>query len=260
MKKLFQITLLIVLCTYLTGCEKKTEANALLDSTSTIPSTIIPTETASPTTEMLSSLPPDRLSSLNGEYDTLLALSTEDYQEKSLQDFNATVKAKIDGDADILNSFNNLMNDITPSDDAYSFVCETLNRSISEIISPQLGDVIAISQYLKRNEGIYNENDGEVFYSFMFTALYSVEYRIIDAANISVGERDKLIMTYHINFQEAVDKMDREQLKAANIQSELQAIANNLATELSTNILVFENAIIHSIELLDEGKDYRVKQ
>lgn len=196
-------------------------------------------------------------SSITASNDKVLSLQTEGYQNLSLKDFNAAVKETIDTDADFLSDFSALMERITPEDNAYSFVYETLNHSIDEVISPQMGQPIAFSRYLKAFGDEYTTESNETFHSFMFTSLYTVEYRITDEAALTVQERDELLAAFQTKLQNAVNDMSREQLTADGIKVELQKIADNLCAKLSTNILVFENAEIQSIEIHDGGQDYQ---
>lgn len=196
-------------------------------------------------------------STLPDTYDVILALRTEGYQNLSVKDFNAIVKAEIDKDIGFLSTFSELMGNLTPEDSEYQFVNETLNYSISEIISPQIGDTISISRYIKNYSGEYTGGDNETFYNFMFIALYSVEYRVTDEANLTVGERDELLRAYQTELQNAVSGMDKEQLIDSGYKIELQKIADDLANDLSTDTLIFENAEIHSIEILDGEQEYQ---
>ena len=91
----------------------------------------------------------------------------------------------------------------------------------------------------------------------MFIALYSVEYRVTDEANLTVGERDELLRAYQTELQNAVSGMDKEQLIDSGYKIELQKIADDLANDLSTDTLIFENAEIHSIEILDGEQEYQ---
>ena len=121
-----------------------------------------------------------------------------------------------------------------------------------------MGDPISQSQYLKKNEGAYAGGVGETFYHFMFTALYSVEYRVIDNVDLTVQERDDLLAQYHTELQNAISEMSRESLTAQDIKGNLQMIAKELTKECSTDCLIFENAEIQSIEILDENQEYRL--
>jgi hypothetical protein len=237
-QKLIQaFTVLTVLCVFLTGCEGNPASS----------------DSSSPTTSP--SLLTNTYSVPESDYDAILGLATEGYKSLSLKDFNTAVKAEIDKDAGFLSTFSDLMDNLNPGDSEYRFVYETLNHSISEIIFPQIGEDISLSEYLKKTGGAYNGNDGETY--FMFTALYSVQYRVIDEANLSVGERDKLLSAYHTGFQDAINDMEREQLMAGDIRFLLQKTADDLATELSINTLIFENAEISSIEIHYGGQEYQ---
>lgn len=187
----------------------------------------------------------------------VLSLQTEGYQNLSLKDFNAAVKEAIDKDKGFLIAFSELMEGVTPEDSAYFFVYETLNYSINEVISPQMGQPVALSHYLKEFEDEYTTESGETFYSFMFTALCSVEYRVTDEAGLTVKERDELLTAFQIKLQNSISDMNREQLMAEGVKVALQKIADNLCAELSTKVLVFENAKIQSIEIHDEGQEYQ---
>lgn len=240
MKKLIQaLAALTVLCICFTGCAEKPSSS---DS---------PSPTTSP------SLSATISSILASDYDTVLALKTEGYQSLSLQDFNAAVKEAIDKDTDFLSTFSTLMESITPNDEDYQFIFETLDYSISETILPQISQPVAISRYLKKHEDEYTVESGESFYSFIFTALYSVEYRVTDEAGLTVQERDELLNEFHTELQNAVSERSKEQLTAGGIKAELQKIADGLCTKLSTNTLVFENAKIQSIEILDGTQEYQ---
>lgn len=232
------ITALLVLCVCLIGCTKN-------PATTSNP----PPETAPSVSAATTGVPAN-------DYSEVLALRTENYQSLSLKDFNAAAKAKIDRDTGFLSTFSDLMSSLSPDDSEYQFVYETLNYSITEVISPQMGNAVTLLQHLKKNDGAYSENGGETFYSFMFTALYSVEYRVIDEAALTVGERDALLSAYQSDLQNAVGDMSKEQLTAGNIKSEIQKTADDLASKLSTDTLVFENAEILSIEIHDSGQEY----
>ncbi|NLO84836.1 MAG: hypothetical protein GX096_05340 [Clostridiales bacterium] len=190
-------------------------------------------------------------STTSQSYDSVLSLKTEGYQNLCIADFNATVKQKIDTDIGFLDVYSELLDSITPDDSNYSFIRETLNSSIKEVICQEMGVPISISQYLKRNEGAYSGGENDTFYSFMFTSLYSVEYRI--NAKLTVCERDILLVEYHTELQNTVSEMNQESLTAQDIKTNLQTIADNLAKQLSTHSLVFENAAIQSIEIHNEG-------
>ncbi len=240
MKKLIQaLVALTVLCICLAGCAVKPSS---IDS---------PSPTTSPSLSATTS------SKLASDYDTVLALKTEGYQSLSLQDFNAAVKAAIDKDADFLSTFSTLMQSITHNDEDYQFIYETLNYSISETILPQMSQPVAISRYLKKHGDEYTVESGETFYNFIFTALYSAEYRVTDEAGLAVQERDELLSAFHTELQDAVSEMSKGQLTAGGIKAELQKIADGLCTELSTNTLVFENAKIQSIEIHDGTQEYQ---
>lgn len=240
MKKQMQaFAVLATLCIYLfVGC---TENSSSSNSSSTTSPSILT----------------DTSKDLLRDYDTVLSLRSEGYQSLSLRDFNATVKTAIDKDVDFLNLFSDLMGKLTPEDSEYQFVYETLNYSTDEIIYPQLGEALSFSRFLKKQEGPYDGNNGEIYYSFIFTALYSVEYRLIDEAKLTVSERDELLRAYQTELQKAIEDMDKEQLVAGGFKLKLQKIADDLANKLSTNELIFENAEVHTIEILDEGQDYR---
>ena len=72
---------------------------------------------------------------------------------------------------------------------------------------------------------------------------------MIDETALTVQERDDLLRTYHTELQNAVNDMSKEQLLDSEVKDELQKIADDLAIDLSTDIFVFENAEIGSIEL-----------
>ena len=192
------------------------------------------------------------------EYADIFSLRTEGYYTSPLRDFNTAIKVKIDNDTTFLSTFSALMEATTPESEDYQFVYETLNYSISEIISPQMGEAIVLSRYLKKCEGDYAGDKGETFYTFMFTALYSVEYRVTDEAALTVQERDELLTAFHTELQNAINAMTKEQVTQTGIKSELVEIADDLCAELSTNALVFENAQIHSIEILDDEQEYQM--
>ncbi len=240
MKKSIILSLLIVaLCTcLLAGC--------LVTAAS-------PDDT-SPTDPLTTSVAGD--STTSSDYDKVLALRTESYQTLSLKDFNAAVKTAIDNDADFLSMYCKLLDDLTSDDNEYQFVYVTLSHSISEVIMSQMGEPISVSDRLNKNEGAYSGNDGNIFYDFMFTALYSVEYRVLDDNELTVKERDELISAYHTGLQNAVNDMNKEQLTESGIKPKLRKIADGLCSDLSSDILVFENAEIHSVEILDGSKEY----
>lgn len=250
MKKIIQaLAALTVLCICLTGCAVKPSS---IDSPSP---TTSPSLSATTSSKLARSATTS--SKLASDYDTVLALKTEGYQSLSLKDFNAAVKAAIDKDTDILSAFSTLMESITPNDEDYQFIYETLDYSISETILPQISQPVSISRYLKKHGDEYTVESGETFYSFIFTALYSVEYRVIDEAGVTVQERDELLNDFHTELQNAVSEMIKEQLTADGIKAELQKIADGLCTKLSTNTLVFENAKIQSIEILEGTQEYQ---
>jgi hypothetical protein len=239
MKKTILTSLLLAaLCTcYFVGCAVKESSPDNSPSTDTQPTPVIDSITTS--------------------YDNVLSLQTEGYRNLSLKDFHATVNEAINSDEDFLSDFSALMEETTPEDNAYSFVYETLDNSINEVASSQMGNPIALSRYLKAFGDEYTTETNETFYNFVFTSLYSMEYHVIDEAALTVGERDELLAAYQAEFQNAVSGMEREQLTADNIKVELQKIANDLCTELSTNVLVFENAEIQSVEIHDGDQEYQ---
>jgi len=198
-------------------------------------------------------------STLPDKYNTVLELRSEGYQSLLLGDFNSTVKAKIDKDLGFLSTFSEFMSSLTTEDSEYQFVYETLNYSIDEIISPQMGNPVSISRYLKNYSEEYTAgiSNDETFYNFMFTAHYSVEYRVIDETALTVQERDELLCAYQTELQSAVSGMDKEQLLSSGCKNKLQGIADDLANDLSTDTLIFENAEIQSIEILNDGQDYQ---
>ena len=195
-------------------------------------------------------------SGTTNNYADVLSLRTEGYQNLSLKDFNAAVKAQIEGNEDFLSAFSDFGGTLTPEDSDYSFY-KTLSYSIDEVIFPQMGGSVSFTQYLKKHDGTYAGNEGETFYTFMFTALYSVEYRVIDEANLTVGERDELLDKYQTELQNAVSGMSNEKLQAQDIRGTLQSIADSLTKELSTDALAFENSEILSIEILDGDTEYQ---
>lgn len=73
---------------------------------------------------------------------------------------------------------------------------------------------------------------------------------------MTVQERDELLNKYHIELQNAVSNMSKEELQAQDIKETLQSKAAELAKELSTTTLTFENAEIQSIEIHDGGQEY----
>jgi len=73
---------------------------------------------------------------------------------------------------------------------------------------------------------------------------------------LTVQERDELLNKYHIELQNAVSNMSKEELQAQDIKETLQSKAAELAKELSTTTLTFENAEIQSIEIHDGGQEY----
>jgi|GEM_PF-2929275 len=198
-------------------------------------------------------------------YKTILELKSEGYQSLSLKDFNAAVSAKIDGDSDFLSTFSEFMSSLVVldseeedtnetlkvEDDVYEFIYETLNYSISEILLSQISEPVFFSRYLEKHTDKYTSgvNEDEVFYGFSFYSFYFVEYRVIDEAALSVQERDNLLHKYQNALQNAINGMDKEQLLGDGIKDELQKIADYLAITLSTDVFVFENAEICSIEL-----------
>lgn len=188
---------------------------------------------------------------------SVLSLQTEGYKNLPLKEFNTTVKETIDTNAGFLSDFSELLDSVTQDDSEYSFICETLNYSINEVISSQMGQPITFSRYLKEFGDEYTTESGETFFNFMFTTLYSAEYRIVDEAGLTVQERDELLAMFQTELQNAVSKMDREQLTANDIKMELQNIADSLCTKLSTNVFVFENVEIQSIEVHDGGQEYQ---
>jgi len=202
-------------------------------------------------------------SNTSSNYDTVISLRTEGYQHLSVKDFNAAVKAKIEGDKDFLSIFNDFMGDLifTPEDADYSFVCETLNFSVNEIISSQLNEPITFIRSLdKMDNGAEQKGpDGEIVYDydFIFTAGYSVEYHINDDVNLTVGERDQLLSTYQTELQNAVGAMTNDELQTQDIRETLQSMTDDLAKRLSTADLTFENAKIDLIEIHDGGQEYQ---
>ena len=185
-----------------------------------------------------------------GEFDMIWELKTEGYKDLPLNEFNAAVQAKFDNPA-FSSTYDKLVSVIVPGSSEYQFITETFGYSVAENISPLLGHPIGFSWNLTKYEDPYSTGTGEIFHNFMFTAFYSAEYRIKDMAAITVGARDELIATYQTELQNAVRTMSKEQLRADNIQSEIQQIAENLERQLSTSNFIFENAEISSIELLD---------
>ena len=241
MKKSMLSSLLIVgLCTcLLMGCAVKADS----------PDSTLPTNSMSASVTSDNTTPSD--------YDKVLALQTEGYQALSLKEFNAAVKAAIDKDVDFLSMYSELLESQTLNDSEYQFVHVTLNHSVSEVIMSQMGEPISISKRLNKNEGAYAGNEGDTFYDFMFTALYSVEYRVIDDNSLTVNERDELISAYHTKLQNAANDMGREQLTESGIKAELRKLADSICLELSTGTVIFENAEIHSIEILDGSEEYQ---
>jgi len=140
---------------------------------------------------------------------------------------------------------------LTVEDDVYEFINETLNYSISEIILPRISNPVSFSRCLEKHSDEYvsGVNNDEISHGFSFYSLYFVEYRVIDESALTVQERDDLLRTYHTALQNAVNGMRKEQLLDSGVKGELQKIADDLAIDLSTDIFVFENAEICSIEL-----------
>lgn len=213
------------------------------------------------TSENLSSVPVSTTSDTTTNYDTVLSLCTDGYQDLSVKDFNAAVKMKIEGSKDFLNTVNEYMDILTPEDRNYQFVYETLNYSVNEIISPQLGESIVFLQPLmKMDNGTEKEGlDGEIVYDydFAFTTGYSVEYKINDDANLTVQERDQLLQKYQNELQNTISNMSNEELQAGDIRKTLQSIVDDLAKKFSTTALTFENAKIQHIEIHVGGLEYQ---
>lgn len=258
MKKTIKaIALITAICaSLLTGCASYQSS---ADSTPTPP----PPSTSVST---VSNAPPEA-------YNTVLELRSEGYQSLSLRDFNAAVRGKIDEDIGFLNTFSEFLSrlvvvdgehqatnePLTVDDGIYQFINETLNYSISEIILPQIDNPISLSKYLRNysDEYIAGINNDETFYNFMFTAHYSIEYRVIDEMALTVQERDDILRAYQTELQNAISAMNKEQLTADGAKSELQKIADNLCGDLSTDALIFENAEIQSIEIHDGTQEYK---
>ena len=186
----------------------------------------------------------------SGEFDMIWELKAEGYKDLPLNQFNAAVQAKLD-DPEFSSAYDKLVSVLVPGSNEYQFITETFGYSVAENISPLLGHPIGFSWNLTKYEDPYSTGTGEIFHNFMFTAFYSVEYRIKDMAAITVGERDELIATYQSELQNTVRAMSKDQLRNENIQWEIQRIAENLEKQLSTSNFIFENAEITSIELLD---------
>lgn len=237
MKRTNQVTAVvtIMLALLLTGCNAKPAS---------------PNGTLSSSTQAISNVNSTALNDF-------LALQTENYQNLSLKDFNATVKKAIDTKENFLNAFSKLLDQTKPSDSEYSFIYETLNYSINEIISEEMDQSISLSHYLKVSDDKPTIGTDKKIPGFMFTALYSFEYRIIDDTNLTVQSRDELLRRYQVKFQEVVSKMTKDQLTKNDARNELQKIASALCEELSANDLTFENAEIQSIEIHDSGNDYQ---
>lgn len=249
-RKLISSLLIAVLCTCLfVGCGVNA---APPDATSSIPS-------SSASVPSNSTVSPDGVAisdnTTPSKYDKVMALQTEGYQALSLKEFNTTVKAAIDKDAEFLSMYSELLGSLTTKDSAYQFAYETLQLSIDEVIMPQMEKPIAVFKSVNRNENAYAGDNEETFYNFMFMVLYSVEYRVVDDNSLTVRERDELISAYHTGMEKAVNGMSREQLTKGGIKAELQKIADSLCSELSTKTVIFENAKISSIEIIDGDKE-----
>ena len=180
------------------------------------------------------------------DYDVVLALKTEDYLNTSIKDFNSKVQSTIDNDDSFLGAYSDLLGSIEESDSNYSFVSETLSYCIDEFLSSQMNEHNTISDYVKKVDGAYSDEDGEEYYEFMFTVLFSVEYCISDETDITVQERDALLNQYKSDLQAIISEANNEDLLSKDIKTELQEKADNLAKELSTDTLAFENAEIQS--------------
>jgi len=177
---------------------------------------------------------------------SVLALKTANYQEQSVKDFNATVEAAIEKDENFLSLYSEALDAITPEDENYTFIHQTLRHSINEFIMLELGEPVTFSPTTIKED--MNEN-------FVFTAMYAIEYEVLDPSGLTISERDQSLEGIQQEIHDLIIAMSNEELKAGNIRETLQASLDNLAQTSSTQFIAFKNAEIQIIEVHSGGQE-----
>lgn len=195
--------------------------------------------TAGTSQESVTANTPDT-SRIDERYASVLALKTANYQEQSVKDFNATVEAAIGKDESFLSLYSEALDAITPEDENYAFIHQTLQHSIKEFIMPELAEPVTFSRSTIKEDMSKN---------FVFTAIYSIEYEILDPSGLTISERDQSLEGIQQEIHDLIFAMSNEVLQAGNIRETLKASLDKLAQTSSTQFIAFKNVEIQIIEV-----------
>ncbi|HIU77420.1 MAG TPA: hypothetical protein IAC62_16140 [Candidatus Pelethocola excrementipullorum] len=193
-------------------------------------------------------------------YKKLTAFKTNNYAAKTVGEFNNALSEK-DDLSELFEAYSEVMETLSEDDDNYEFISVTLNASLDELYAEQVGDEISFSDYVERKEHpivplqiMKQESEYEMAYTFIFSALYSVHYRIVNPDIFTVVERDNALLAFHTEFQNYIEGLSETELMGGNIREVITNRADEISNSLSSEELKL-TCEISNIEVHDSGND-----
>ncbi len=169
-------------------------------------------------------------------YEELIAYKTENYSQQSIADFNATLASTPDELTEFLAAYAEVISTISPDDKNYDFFTTTLGFSSHELYCEHMGEqVVFLAGISKQSRpSKWLDEEGEIWYEFnCYVDLY-VCYSVSSPENITVAERDNMLLTFEEEMQNYLDGLSETEITDGNIKTMLMNKAAELANSLST--------------------------
>ena len=230
----------------LTGCAGRNSSSEQSNATMQNSEPII-NQTATPTNEASSSIVSPTTSAA---YEKLIAYKTEDYEQQSIADFNATLESTPDEWTAFLAAQADVINVISPDDENYDFFTTTMSFSANELYCKYMGEEVTFSFGISRKDRPcdYLDDEGNPVYEFTCFVELQVPYSINSPQLVSVAERDKVLLTFQEEMQNYLNGLSEAEITNGNIKKTLTDKATELANRLSTENIQLLSCDIYMIE------------
>ena len=231
MKKHLPIILAtLLMASVLTGCagrNSSSEQNAIMQSSEpTISQPTTPTNKASSSTVSLNT---------SDAYEKLIAYKTEDYEQQSVADFNATLASTPDELTVFLAEIADVISTISPDDENYDFFTTTMSFSSHELYCEYTGEEFTFFIPISKESRLcdYLDDEGNSVYAFTCFVEMNIPYSIADPKLVTVAERDKVLMTFKEEMQNYLNGLSETEIVDGNLRKMLIDKSAELANSLS---------------------------
>lgn len=193
----------------------------------------------------------------SASYEKLISYQTEDYGQKSVADFNASLAGSRDALSELFDAYAKA--NPAPEDENYDFFMVTLCASTRELYGELFKEDPFFYVVLSKKErptGILDEGK-DMIYNFYFSAEGTLCYRVNLPETLTVAERDSALTTFRDSLQSYVDGLSEAEIMEGDIRAMLMEKAEELTDSLSSESITlwFE---INIIDIFGNGTDIRM--